>query len=90
MKKIKAKYWYRVVWVNPKVEPKEGYFTPKLNSIYGENTKQSQQEHHVYNEKTMDFLHHYTTELILKLKEHKTKEVLADLLDKAMKNKELI
>ena len=76
---IKAKRWYIVTWINPKIS--KDY--PKLNSIFGSDEVIKKDDNLIYHNR--DFVEHYHVKRILTLRKYRKRFELNDLLDKAKK-----
>ena len=54
MMQMKAKYLWKVTWVNPDIEPDKGYPKFKVGDIYGTKTMK---QHHIRCKKNKGFFH---------------------------------
>ena len=78
---IKAKRWYIVTWVNPKVS--KDY--PELNGIFGSDEVINKKDNIIYDPIKKDYIEHYHVKRILTLKKYKRRLELNDLLDLILK-----
>jgi len=78
MEKINAKYWKKIIWVNPKINK---YYHIKVGGIYGIDNSNEDDTHWIFDKKTKNFLVYYKTKTILKLKEYLTREELNKRID---------